>query len=65
MNTLLEHRLHNYFFALVRRRSVIEKEIDHEERRPAPCADTLQRLQRQRLQMKSRMRMVGLRSSVA
>ena len=65
MSTVSEHRLHNYFFALVRRRSVIEQEIDHEHSRPVPCADTLHRLQRQRLKMKSRMRLVGMRSSVA
>ena len=57
MNTLIEQRLRNYFFALVKRKSAIEEEIRHELMRPLPCTLTLQRLKRQRLQLKDRIRL--------
>ena len=65
MNSLIEHRLRNYFFALVRRKSAIEEEIRHELRRPLPCTMTLQRLKRQRLQLKDRMRLTGAGAGAA
>ena len=65
MNSLIEQRLRNYFFALVRRKSAIEEEIQHELKRPLPCTITLQRLKRQRLQLKYRMRLAGSGVSAA
>lgn len=59
MREQLERRLWNHLMALASRKSAIEREINHELRRPLPCSITLQRLKRQRLNLKDRMTSLG------
>ena len=59
MQALNERNLRSRFFALLRRKSAIEAEIRDELKRPLPCSLMLQRLKRQRLQMKDRMQAIG------
>ena len=44
--------------ALTRRKQTIDAEIEGEQRRPAPCSLTLQRLKRRRLAIKERIEQI-------
>ncbi len=65
MHGLTEQSLRNHFFALVRRKDAIESEIQDELQRPQPCSLLLQKLKRQRLKLKDRMRAIGYTTQAA
>ena len=65
MNVPAQERLVGHFFALARRKSVVDAEIREELRRPSPCSFVLQKLKRQRLWLKDRMWAIGGRSALA
>ncbi|MGI9426422.1 MAG: DUF465 domain-containing protein [Hyphomicrobiaceae bacterium] len=65
MRHMLERRLQAHFFALMRRKTVIETEISEELKRPLPCWMTLQTLKRKRLRLKERLQSIAMNTQPA
>lgn len=59
MGLNIRHRLHNYLQALKQRKTLLDGEIQNEMGKSIPCSWMLQKLKKQRLNIKDRMNFIG------